>query len=234
MTNPSEAWSAPKFAGVLETLTQNIVLSPGSNYHISVLLSLFGAKESSDIVLTRPSFPLFEAHCKYQNIPYRVWQLNDSLEYDLDLLPELKKGSCVFFASPNNPVGNVLSPSVLCELLEQYPDTYFIADEAYWEFVDQSYSSLLSQYSNLIIIRTFSKAMGAAGLRLSYVLASESFCRELSKVTLPFLLNKFTMVAAVCALESEAFCCSVKKQVTFIKNERNTLFEALSKKKKAF
>ena len=139
-----------------------------------------------------------------------------------------------FFASPNNPVGNVLSPSVLCELLEQYPDTYFIADEAYWEFVDQSYSSLLSQYSNLIIIRTFSKAMGAAGLRLSYVLASEGFCRELSKVTLPFLLNKFTMVAAVCALESEAFCCSVKKQVTFIKNERDTLFEALSKKKEPF
>ena len=77
--------------------SENIVLSPGSNYHISVLLSLFGAKESSDIVLTRPSFPLFEAHCKYQNIPYRVWQLNGSLEYDLDLLPELKKGSCVFF-----------------------------------------------------------------------------------------------------------------------------------------
>lgn len=207
---------------------QNIVLSPGSNYHITVLLNLFAAKKTRDIIITRPSFALFEGHCVYQNIPYKTWDLSSNLEYDLSLLPKIKTGSCLFFASPNNPVGNTLSRNLLVELLEKYPESYFICDEAYWEFTEKNCSELLENYSNLIILRTFSKAMGAAGIRLSYVLSSESFCKELSKVTLPFLVNKFTSVAATCALKSESFMARVWKNIALLKEERENLYKEIS------
>jgi len=206
---------------------ENIVLSPGSNYHITVILNLFASKVGSDLILTRPSFPLFESHCIYHNISYKVWSLNRELEYDLDLLPPLREGSVVFFASPNNPVGNVLPQSSLVELLQKNPKCYFVVDEAYWEFLEENNAYLLQNFSNLIIIRTFSKAMSSAGVRLSYVLASSAFCRQLSKVTLPFLVNKFTIAAATTALRSKSFMEKMKSQVLFTIEERKRLYASL-------
>lgn len=211
----------------IEVDPENIVLSPGSNYHITVLLNMFAAKKAGDIVITRPSFPLFEGHCVYQNIPYTIWNLDQSLGYNLDLLPPMEPGSCLFFASPNNPIGNVLPKESLAQLLRKYPDCYFVADEAYWEFTDQNYSHLLGDFSNLIIIRTFSKAWGSAGLRLSYVLSNKSFCEQLKKLTLPFLINKFTSVAAVCALKSGEFLSMVRSHINFMKQERQKIYKQL-------
>lgn len=208
-------------------LPENVVLSPGSNYHITVLLNLFAAKGGNDLVITRPSFPLFEGHCRYHKIPYKVWPLNKALNYDISLLPALKDGSVVFFASPNNPVGNVLPQEDLVKLLEKYPKCYFVADEAYWEFLEENNASLLEKFSNLVIVRTFSKAMSSAGVRLSYVLASKAFCEELSKVTLPFLVNKFTVVAATAALKSKPFMEKVWSGVLFTIKERNRIYESL-------
>jgi histidinol-phosphate aminotransferase len=205
----------------------NVVLSPGSNYHITVILNLFASKVGSDLILTRPSFPLFEGHCIYHNISYRVWSLNENLEYDLNLLPPLKEGSVVFFASPNNPVGNILPQKSLVEILGKNPKCYFVVDEAYWEFLEENNAYLLRDFSNLIIIRTFSKAMSSAGVRLSYVLASSSFCKELSKVTLPFLVNKFTTAAATTALRSKFFMEKMKSQVLFTIEERKRLYAGL-------
>ena len=211
---------------------KNIVLSPGSNYHITVLLNLFAASQKGDIVIARPCFPLFEGHCSYQKIPYKTWDLDDTFNYNLDKLPKMSPGSCLFFASPNNPVGNSLPRESLEKILQNNPESYVVADEAYWEFVDQDYQSLLAKYSNLIMIRTFSKAMGAAGIRLSYVLGSEAFCHELSKVTLPFLVNKFTALAVVHALKSDSFMPKVLEQVNFVKKERNRIFKELSTARK--
>jgi len=209
---------------------KNIVLSPGSNYHISVLLNLFSAKKpTNQIVLTRPSFPLFEGHCLYQNIPYEIWPLNDSYEYDLDLLPELKPGASVFFASPNNPVGNSLPQKDLLYLLKKYPDCYFIADEAYWEFAEQDFSKLLEDFSNLFIVRTFSKAMSSAGIRLSYILASEALCEQIKKLTLPFLINKFTSIAVTTALKSDQIMDKIKKSIAYQQEEKAKVFNELQK-----
>jgi histidinol-phosphate aminotransferase len=179
-----------------------VLLGPGSNYLIGLVLQTFTKKIKGKLVIARPSFALYESHCKYEGIPFESWNLNEDLEYDVKLLPQLTKGSMVVFASPNNPVGNVLRRDELRRLLQEYPDVLWVGDEAYLEFAEESYTSLLAEHSNLMLIRTFSKTMGAAGLRLGYILAGANIIRELKKPRVPFLLNYFTLVAAAEVLDN--------------------------------
>ena len=205
-----------------------VLLGPGSNYLLALVLQTFSKKIAGKVVLPRPSFALYETHCQYENIPYEVWPLNNNLEYDLKLLPDLPKGSMVLFASPNNPVGNVLSRSTLIDLLVKYPDVLWIGDEAYCEFADEPYTDLLKEFSNLMLIRTFSKTMGAAGVRLGYILAGANVIELLRKPRVPFLINQFTLVAASEVLDnpkmSEVFDGIVQNAI----KERDRLCQALN------
>lgn len=172
-----------------------VLLGPGSNYLLAVILNAVARNAQGTVVLARPSFALYEAHCQYEGIPYQLWPLDAQLEYDPTLLPPLPEGSVVVFASPNNPVGNVLSRAVFETLLKNNPHTLFVADEAYVEFANEPYTSLLGRYGNLILVRTFSKTMGAAGVRLGYLVASAPIIHELQKLRVPYLLNQFTLAA---------------------------------------
>ncbi|MCX6124212.1 MAG: histidinol-phosphate transaminase [Proteobacteria bacterium] len=204
-----------------------ILLGPGSNYLIGLVLQTFSKGISGKVVLARPSFALYENHCQYESIPYEVWPLNDDLEYDVSLLPELPKGSMVMFASPNNPVGNVLSRARLEELLLKYPDVLWIGDEAYCEFADESYTELLAKFSNLILLRTFSKTLGAAGLRLGYVLAAANVITEIKKPRVPFLINSFSLVAASEVLSNPAMTAIFDGIVQNAMTERDRVAQSL-------
>ncbi len=181
----------------------SILMSPGSNHLVALTLSLFSRNKEAKVVVARPSFALYESHCRYDGIDYQAWPLNDDLQYDIDLMPELPKGSLVTFASPNNPVGNVLPKTQLKELLVRYPEVLFIADEAYFEFASEPYTSLLEDHSNLMLIRTFSKTLGAASLRLGYLVAAKEYIAQVRKMMLPYLVNRFTLVAAIEVLKDK-------------------------------
>lgn len=212
------------YAGVYK---QSVLLCPGSNYHISLLLNLFSRSLKGKIIVARPSFPLYEAHCHYENIPYQTWDLNRDLQYDFDLLPNIPTGSVIIFASPNNPVGNVLEKNKLEHLLKKHQDSYFIADEAYYDFAKESYTDLIEHYPNLIILRTFSKSFGAAGIRLGYTIASPFLIEELRKLTLPFLINQFTITAISEALQDKELLQSIEKQIKYVQQEKDKVYETL-------
>ena len=195
---------ANKIAAKIGVDQANILLGPGSNYLIGLVLQTFSKKIRGKVVLARPSFALYESHCQYEGIAYEPWHLNENLEYDLNLMPDLPAGSLVLFASPNNPVGNVLPRETLRNLLASRPDVLFIGDEAYCEFADEPYTELLKEYPNLMLIRTFSKTLGAAGVRLGYILAGANVIELLKKPRVPFLINQFTLVAAGEVLEDPA------------------------------
>ncbi len=179
-----------------------VMLGPGSNYLVALILQTFSRKIQGKVVVARPSFALYESHCSYEGIPFESWPLDSALEYDETLLPQLPNGSMVVFASPNNPVGNVLSVERLESLLIEYPNVLWVGDEAYCEFSKDSYAPLLGNHSNLIIVRTFSKTLGAAGIRLGYVMASPIIIELLKKPRVPFLLNQFSIAAALEVFEN--------------------------------
>jgi histidinol-phosphate aminotransferase len=208
---------------------ENILLSPGSNYLCTLLLSTYSKQMTGKVIIAAPSFPLYEGHCKYDNIPYERWNLNDDLEYDVSLLPEVTSGSIIIFASPNNPVGNVLPKKTLVELMTKYPDSLFMADEAYFEYASEPYTDLLNDFGNLILIRTFSKTLGSAGLRLGYLVAAKEHIEHIKKLRLPFMLNHFTMAAAETILTNEKAQSVLQKVISESLSERKRVFDHLSK-----
>lgn len=214
-----------KHAGVP---TNCVMTGPGSNFLITLLLSGLSKSLESPVVIAAPSFPLYESHCFNEGIPYQLWKLDDDLEYDLNKLPQTKGRSLLIFASPNNPVGNTLPIEQLRKILTDRPDMLVLADEAYVEFSDQPYTSLLAEFPNLILLRTFSKTLSAAGIRLGYVVASEPFIKELQKLRLPYLLNQFTLVAAMEILENQElkdfFAMTVRETIA----ERDKVYNELA------
>ena len=206
---------------------KEIILGPGSNYMITLLMDALCRKPGTRLIISRPSFPLYESHATYSGLAFVNWHLSADLEFDLSLIPPLGAGSVVLFASPNNPVGNSLSSANLASLLSANPEALFIADEAYFEFSDDPYTNLLATFHNLVIIRTFSKALGAAGVRLGYVMGSEPLLNEVRKLRLPYLLNQFSIAAAETVLSSPDIRKFFRDSVLAIRTERDRVYKAL-------
>lgn len=206
---------------------ENILLSPGSNHLISVLLNVFTQNNSGKVVIARPSFPLYEAHCRYMGISYEPWCLNESFDYDIGLLPDLTPGSIVLFASPNNPTGTSLSYKAFEGLLLKNPKVLFMADEAYFEFAEEPYTPLLEKHNNLILIRTFSKTLGTAGLRLGYMVGHQSYIELTRKLMLPFTINVMTDVALRYVLNHPEAKKILEKNINNAKSERSFLYSKL-------
>ena len=204
-----------------------IITGPGSNTLIPLLIDSLGKTRKGKLVIARPSFALFEAQCRYSGVDYEPWTLNENFEYDLDALPELTDGSMVIFANPNNPTGSALENDVLEELLKKNPTTLFVADEAYYEFAGESCAELLERYDNLIIMRTFSKTMASAGVRIGYLFGARKWIEELEKLRLPFMLNHFAMEAGISMMTDPQMKEFVSDHVKLVVTEREKLKSAL-------
>jgi len=116
----------------------------------------------------------------------------------------------VFIANPNNPTGTMLSSEALLNFLEQVPRSVLVVlDEAYYEFLPDSLRpdsvAWLKKFPNLVVMRTFSKAYGLAGLRVGFALAHQDVADMINRVRQPFNVNSLAQAAAVAAMQDEAF-----------------------------
>lgn len=116
----------------------------------------------------------------------------------------------LFIANPNNPTGTLLDPVQLLGLIERVPKNVLVVlDEAYTEYLPDAMKSdsvgWLKRFSNLIVTRTFSKAYGLAGLRVGYALSSPHVADMMNRTRQPFNVNSLAQVAAVMAMQDDAF-----------------------------
>ncbi len=155
--------------------------------------------------------------------------LSDDLGYDVkalrgavvELQPEV-----TIVCSPNNPTGCVISDDDLRSLL-QATSGLVVVDEAYHEFAEHSVVPLLRSHDNLVVLRTFSKAMAMAGLRAGYLLAAPQLTREISKAVLPYNLNIISQTAAEVAIEM--YEDELRPLMRQIIAERGRLHDALNR-----
>jgi histidinol-phosphate aminotransferase len=135
------------------------------------------------------------------------------------------KARLLYLCSPNNPTGNQFKKNDIEALIEEFSGIV-IVDEAYAEYADYSMTSLVDKYANLIVLRTFSKAFGLAGLRLGYTITNATLAKILTEKTpLPFPVSVFTLNMGGKLLENFA---TVKKAVEELKAERETLITKLN------
>jgi len=150
--------------------------------------------------------------------------LKEDYTFDVEALREAARDADVLIVcSPNNPTGCVLSNEDLRSILE-VTDALVMVDEAYHEFWGETCMGMMPEYRNLIVLRTFSKAFGLAGLRVGCLAAHPEVAAEISKGKLPYNLNFFSQAAAMAALENTQV---LQEQAEYIKAQRERVYRRM-------
>jgi histidinol-phosphate aminotransferase len=177
----------------------------GSNELIQATLSVtLGA---GDVVVSpSPTFSLYRLLTNVLGGRYRPVSLGPDFEFDIDAVietAERERARVVVLNSPNNPTGSALFEGAVERVLAR-TGALVICDEAYQEFGGPSAIPLLAHTSRLVVLRTFSKALGAAGLRFGLALAHPAIAREIAKGKLPYNVNIVTLATAAAVLRHDA------------------------------
>jgi histidinol-phosphate aminotransferase len=187
------------FAGVGH---DGVLVGNGSNELIEALL-LVTVGPGTRVVIPEPTFTLYALLTGILGGEAVRVRLGEGFLYDASALVDAARQSnarLIIVCSPNNPTGSVL-PLPDVERLCRETEGLVVIDEAYHEFAGTSVVPLLERHPNLVVLRTFSKAMALAGLRIGYLLAAPALVREIDKARLPYNLNFFSELAALAALE---------------------------------
>jgi histidinol-phosphate aminotransferase len=122
--------------------------------------------------------------------------------------------AAVMISSPNNPTGNhLLNDERLVELLRALPATLVIVDEAYADYGGRSFAPLVRQFPNLVVLKTFSKAYGLAGLRVGYVVASEQVTAALRAVQIPWAIDTLALAGAEAAIADQGYLTAISARI---------------------
>jgi histidinol-phosphate aminotransferase len=205
---------------------EGIVAGNGSNELIQAVL-MVTLSEGKRVLISEPTFALYRQIATVLGAEIVGVSLTPELGYDVQALKDAIESSepeVIIICSPNNPTGSVLAQPDLVSLLRM-TSGLVIVDEAYFEFADETVVPLLKQHPNLVVLRTFSKAMAMAGLRVGYLLAAPTLVREISKSVLPYNLNVISQTAAEVAIEM--YKTELKPLISLIRMERDRLFTEL-------
>ena len=203
-----------------------VVAGNGSNELIQALL-MVTVGEGRRVLLSEPTFMLYRQVATILGGEVVSVPLASDLTYDTAALLralEEQRPAVTIICSPNNPTGCVISEADLAALLEASPGLVAV-DEAYCEFSGQTAAKLLARHPNLVVLRTFSKALALAALRVGYLLASPELAREVSKAVLPYNLNAVSQATAEAAID--LYDEELRPLVERILGERTRLFAGL-------
>lgn len=178
-----------------------------------------------------PTFSQYALCCRANAMSVNYVELEDYRWNTQDLIEGMKNSKVVFIGRPNNPTGNSIDEEGLKELLDV--GKMVIVDEAYVEFADYTVVDWVQDYDNLLVLRTFSKMFGLAGLRVGYGVCNSELATALERVRPPFSVNRLAQNAAVAALEDEEFLKKTRKAILdgreYLSDELEKLgFEVLS------
>ncbi|MBI5860531.1 MAG: histidinol-phosphate transaminase [Nitrosarchaeum sp.] len=203
---------------------QMIGLGNGSDQILDIILSNFASKKTK-ILTSNPTFGFFEERCKLYQIPTIKIPFSKDMILNLDdFMSKSKQADILYLDSPNNPTGFQFKKEELVELIKKC-DGIVIVDEAYGEFSDYSVVGLTKKSENLIVVRTFSKTFGLAGLRLGYVVSNKKFIDVFSRVLqYPYPLNTLAIEAGILALQKIK---QIEETTRIIKEERTRIIKKL-------
>ncbi len=185
---------------------ENIFLGNGSDEVIDLLVRIFCEPGEDHILILPPTYGMYQVSADIANVGIRIIQLTPDFQPDVDkiLAATTVNSKILFLCSPNNPTGNSFQTEKIRALAAGFPGIVAI-DEAYIDFSSQkSCTELLSEFPNLVVMQTFSKAWGLAGIRLGMAFASTEIINYFNKVKPPYNINQLTQTAALEALENKA------------------------------
>jgi histidinol-phosphate aminotransferase len=232
--DPESRFLRRKIAEYVGVDEEQIVAGAGADDLIDMIFRLFISPGVGDsIVIFPPTFGMYKFDADlYEARVFHAWRDEERMHrlavdrvkglFEPETLGPLPK--IAFIASPNNPDGSVVSDDDLRELLD-LPMTV-VLDEAYYEFSGKTHVDWLKDYDNLIILRTFSKWAGLAGLRLGYGIFPRSIMSQVWKIKQPYNVNVAAQLAGIATLEEKDY---MLQRVEMIKSERERFYQRISK-----
>ncbi|WP_317889870.1 histidinol-phosphate transaminase [Sutcliffiella deserti] len=213
-----------KLADFLEINPDHLFIGNGSDEIIRLLIKAYLNTED-EAIMAQITFPRYKTNVTIEGgNPVLVPLKNGVHDLEGMFAAITEKTKIIFVCNPNNPTGTIVDSKTLARFIDQVPDHILIVlDEAYYEYATSpgylQSLPLLKIYSNLVILRTFSKVYGLAGLRIGYGLMDSSIKTELTKVKEVFNVNKMAQEAAIAALEDQKF-----RNDCVARNEEGRLF----------
>ena len=199
----------------------------GSDESLAILCGCLMEKGQT-LVLAEPDFSMYRFYGDLYELAVRGWQKGEDLTIDADsLIAFCKKegGHALLFSNPCNPTGQLLHRDGIIRILTALPETLVIVDEAYMEFSeDQSVMDLAETFDNLIVLKTCSKALGLAGIRLGFAVAGPILTTALTAVKSPYNVNAMTQRVGAVLLAKKTLCDGAQKA---IRQSRDRLYESL-------
>lgn len=200
-----------KLSSHLNVSADQLIFGCGSDEIVEIISRTY-LEEGTNTITAWPTFPQYRHCAKIEGAEVKEVPLLENGEHDLTkMLSEVDENTrIIWLCSPNNPTGNLIERDKLVSFLKKCPkDILVVVDEAYYEYIDKDKNpntvELLNQFSNLIILRTFSKAYGLANLRVGYGIASKEIATLLNITRGPFNTTTIGQLSAIHALEDQDF-----------------------------
>lgn len=199
-----------KMAKKLNISADQIMFGNGGEEIIKMLAyALVGSED--EVIFAWPSFSLYDIATSQMGGKAVRIGMKEDFKHDFKAFIEAvnDKTKMIYVCNPNNPTGNIMTVDEVNYLIDNIPqDVILVLDEAYYEFarVNPNYPNgldILAKRPNTILIRTFSKVAGLAGIRVGYMISSEAIISEMTKVKNVFNLNRIAQVAGMAALDDD-------------------------------
>lgn len=204
---------------------ENVACGVGSD---EILQCLFNAviTKGDNVVVMDPSFSMYSEYAKIYGANAVKAEANKDFTFNLDnMLEAIKKSNpkMVILCSPNNPTGILLKEEEVRSIIES-TDALVILDEAYIEFAGEGLVKLTKEYSNLMVLRTFSKLYAGAAIRLGYAISQKDNIDLIDTVRSPYNINTLTQLMAKTIIEHKVL---YKERQEYFKEQRRNMYDAL-------
>ncbi len=220
--DPNQIFLRESIASYVGVDPSQVVAGAGSDDLIDIVIRLLEPKMSVSAVPTSGMYKFLSNNSGIRHI-----EVGRNENFEIDILEiekaVLKGANLILLASPNNPTGNSLRQDEIEKLVEL--DAVIVIDEAYAEFSRESVIPLIAKHPNLIVLRTFSKWAGLAGVRIGYSVSHSEFARRMMAIKQPYNVSTVADVAARAALDHRV---EVLDSVSLLISERERLFKELS------
>ena len=225
--DPMQKKLKQRLAEAKQVKTEQIYLGNGSDEVLNQLMIAFATPGKDEAIILPPTFGMYQVCAAINGVKTIEVPLTKDFQLDVPaiLAAQNKRTKMIFIPSPNNPTGNCFAVEDIQLLLEKFKGLV-VVDEAYVEFaVDQSILPQLSDYDNLIVVQTFSKAQALAGVRLGICFGDPQIIDLMNKVKAPYNINVLSQAAVIKRLDEQGL---VQQQVQKIRLEKERLVMEIS------
>jgi histidinol-phosphate aminotransferase len=234
--DPHQRELKKKISEIKSVPQDQIFLGNGSDEAIDLIYRLFCTPGKDNAIILPPTYGMYEVSAELNEITLKKVYLTEEFQIKteevLNAIDDDTK--IIWFCSPNNPTANDVDPSAIRSVIEKFKGIV-VVDEAYIDFTNvPSFTTMLGQYPNLIVLQTFSKAWGLAGLRLGMAFASKEIIQYLDKIKAPYNINLLTQKLVAESLTNTVWKDNVVKRTLKSKEKLSEILVEIPGVKKIY